>query len=155
MGPRSQATKDKISATKKRLGQRPNPSVVDLEKARAVRWSKHTKDHIGTLLVIYQGSAKRRGVLFDISRTDFENLINLPCFYCGDPPKERTLTSHRAKLVCNGIDRVDNSLGYVAGNCVTACKTCNVAKARLGQQEFINHCKKIAARHDDIRAKDV
>lgn len=146
-GPRPQETKDKISLAHKLSGHRPDPAVVDLAKARRVRWDGHQRDSIGILLVIYINSAKHRKVPFDLSRDVFEALINQECFYCGSPPKERTINSYKATMICNGIDRVDNSKGYLPENCVTACKTCNVAKARLGQQEFIDQCKKVAARH--------
>lgn len=146
-GAPSQETRDKISKTKKLRGQRPDPSVVNLDKARRVRWSGHVKDLVGVLLGIYKGSAKTREVPFELTRDEFEMLINLACFYCGDLPAERTLTSHKQRIVCNGIDRVDNSKGYLRENCVPACKTCNVAKARLSQQAFITHCKKIASKH--------
>ncbi len=98
-------------------------------------------------MVVYRNSAKRRKVSFELTRDEFEMLIGLPCSYCGDPPSERTINAYNTTMVCTGIDRVDNSRGYVKDNCVPACKTCNVAKAALGQQEFIDHCKKVAARY--------
>ena len=122
-------------------------SRESLERARHVRWGGHEKDTVGIFLVVYLGSARRRNVPFELTREEFAGLICLPCFYCGDPPAERMINSYKAFMVCNGIDRVDNTKGYTRDNCVTACKTCNVAKAALGQQEFINHCKKVASKH--------
>jgi hypothetical protein len=35
-----------------------------------------------------------------------------------------------------GMDRVEPKLGYVTGNVVPCCKTCNWAKQRMGLIEF-------------------
>ena len=43
----------------------------------------------------------------------------------------------------NGIDRVDNKIGYELDNCVSCCIKCNKAKSYFGQDEFLNHIKKI------------
>lgn len=147
-GSPSQETRDKIREAHKRSGHRPDPSVVDLSKARRVRWDGHKRDEVGILLTVYLGSARRRGIPFELTREEFEGLISSSCFYCGDPPIERAVNSYKVTMVCNGIDRVDNTKGYLSDNCVPACKTCNVAKAALGQQEFIDHCKKVAINHD-------
>ena len=36
----------------------------------------------------------------------------------------------------NGVDRVDNSLGYIKENCVACCKICNNAKSTLSISEW-------------------
>lgn len=43
----------------------------------------------------------------------------------------------------NGIDRVDNSLGYVADNCVPCCEACNRAKLQMSSTDFINLANRI------------
>src|SRR5437762_11432800 len=101
-GPQSQETKDKIRAAHKASGHRPDPSVVDLDKARKVRWGKHVKDIAGTLFGIYKSSARSRKFEFTIPRADFDKLIQAPCFYCGDPPEKRII--NKEILICNGID---------------------------------------------------
>lgn len=53
----------------------------------------------------------------------FRTLINMECFYCGKPAP-------------NGIDRRDNSKGYIKGNCVACCKHCNYAKGDLSEEVF-------------------
>jgi hypothetical protein len=55
-----------------------------------------------------------------------------PCSYCGYEGHVRRFSSRKggwsfsARL--NGIDRVDNTLGYVDSNVVACCKACNMTK---------------------------
>ena len=75
----------------------------------------------------------------------FEELIQRDCFYCGIPPQ----TSLRAKwldgtFVYNGIDRWDNDLGYVEGNVVACCKSCNYAKHTMSGRAFFEWATRIS-----------
>ena len=60
--------------------------------------------------------AERRGKQFSLSEKEFFRMITEPCFYCGE------LDGY------NGVDRVDNSIGYTDSNCVPCCKNCNSMK---------------------------
>lgn len=53
------------------------------------------------------------------------------CSYCGDTI--RTV----------GIDRIDNSIGYVPGNCVPCCEPCNKMKRMQTKEAFLERCQKI------------
>lgn len=66
---------------------------------------------------VKHGSAKTRGLTFELSFEQFSALVNSNCFYCGRAPR-------------NGVDRVDNAKGYLPNNCVPSCHSCNVRKAR-------------------------
>lgn len=79
-----------------------------------------------------------RGFENDLSDKRILDLIKAPCHYCG------ALSSNSARqprcngsFEYNGIDRVDNSLGYIEGNVVTACKFCNYAKRDRSTEDFI------------------
>lgn len=72
-----------------------------------------------------------------ISAEEYENMLKSPCKYCGDP--------------ATGIDRVDNSLGYIENNCVPCCRTCNIAKNTLPVNDFLDHCDKISEFRAQIR----
>lgn len=51
----------------------------------------------------------------------------------------------------NGIDRKDNSLGYLLPNCVSCCVTCNFLKNMMSANQFIDHVLKIAMhKHKDV-----
>ncbi len=54
---------------------------------------------------------------FSLTLADVERMHGEPCFYCGAE-------------AAGEIDRFDNTLGYIATNCVSACEACNSAKGR-------------------------
>ncbi len=72
----------------------------------------------------YKNSAKRRGILFPLIIEIFENIIKEPCHYCG-------------KHYSNGIDRRDNSQGYLLKNCLPCCEYCNRAKFTRTYEEYM------------------
>ena len=80
----------------------------------------------------YRTSAKSRGLMFALSVEEFSEFWQKPCFYCG------------SSIETIGIDRVDSELGYFIGNVVSCCFVCNYAKLDRTQEEFIDHCKRVA-----------
>jgi len=86
----------------------------------------------------YKLRAKRKGLDFDLTFEDFIGLCNKPCFYCGAIKSNECIVEGRnGSFLYNGIDRVDNCLGYKFENCVTACKICNRAKDIMSKEEFV------------------
>jgi hypothetical protein len=65
-----------------------------------------------------QRNAMLKNRLFTLSQQDFEKLVIQPCYYCG--------FYSNCKFV--GIDRIDNTKGYILNNCVPACTMCNMMK---------------------------
>jgi len=99
---------------------------------------------------IYRGyinEAKRKNIQFDLSIEEFKEITSKNCFYCGVEPKQ---VSHRkfsnGKYVFNGIDRIDNSKGYVKENVTPCCFVCNRAKSNMEYEDFIKWIKRIAKR---------
>jgi hypothetical protein len=75
----------------------------------------------------YETYAERANTRFQgqavLTKTEFNNLTKEKCHYCDkDGP--------------NGIDRIDNTIGYTMGNCVPCCKHCNYVKGHLSQVDF-------------------
>jgi len=70
----------------------------------------------------YKRQAKQRGLSFEITKEEFSILINSNCFYCNTPPSNSLLVYRRTKdgapFLYNGIDRVNNDVGYTVDNCV-------------------------------------
>jgi hypothetical protein len=100
------------------------------------------------LLNGYRQSAKIRDFAWLLSDQEFARMILLPCHYCGKRPDEDPITAvqpvqemrqkgENRKLMYNGIDRVDNEIGYETSNVVTCCKFCNKAKHRMNVAEFL------------------
>jgi len=97
----------------------------------------------------YKKSAKDRQLIWDLTKEDFVSFLYNECFYCGSPPIG-TITKYKVNNTdihyFNGIDRINNNIGYVKDNCVTCCKFCNHAKNNMTQEFFINLAKKIASK---------
>jgi hypothetical protein len=85
----------------------------------------------------YRWNAKARGLLFRLSFRDFMKLWQTECYYCGEIVK--TI----------GIDRIDNTKGYVFGNILSCCKDCNMIKKNFPKDKFIAVAIKIAKRHSN------
>ena len=92
----------------------------------------------------YIKGAKRRSLEFKLSKEIFREFTKQNCFYCGSPPNT-TMRPNSAGggYIYNGIDRKDSNIGYIIENCVSCCKTCNYAKLKMTDDDFINHVKKI------------
>ena len=89
-------------------------------------------------------AAKRRSHKFSITFDEFMTLIQGSCYFCGAPPTNNlgtALEPRRAKKFPDakyqGIDRVDNRVGYVKGNVVPCCSQCNFIKGRLTVLELL------------------
>lgn len=99
------------------------------------------------LLRRYKDKAKKRGYSFELSTEEFFQLLKSSCRYCGRIGTTISdwhwHSTQELKIRHNGIDRLDNSLGYIPGNCVSCCQTCNVMKLQMPEQEFISHVRLI------------
>jgi len=92
---------------------------------------------LNSLFYNYKYGAKKRDLIFNLSKNDFIQLINQNCCYCGTPPRN-IIKKYKASIIqYNGIDRLDNKKGYIIDNCVSCCKICNRAKLKRTLQEFI------------------
>lgn len=90
----------------------------------------------------YETNAISRNIPFEISEHDFFELLKNNCQYCGDEPKQ-IVTANNHKVLYNGVDRVDNSIGYTKDNCVSCCWICNRFKQSLTVDEMLKHVDKI------------
>lgn len=94
-------------------------------------------------------------IINKLSVLDFGKLISKDCYYCGSSPVLKNyIRSNKyaieEDLYANGIDRVDNNIGYEIDNIVPCCKRCNTSKNDMTQEEFLNHTIKI---YDYIKGK--
>lgn len=80
----------------------------------------------------YKTSAKLRKLKFNLNDEDFKNLLTNNCFYCNQIPY-MIVTTYSGSIKYNGIDRLDNSIGYEIENCVSCCKPCNIAKHNINK----------------------
>jgi len=93
----------------------------------------------------YKYQAIRRGYKFNLSKEEFLNITNKNCEYCGAEPnlcftgydRKGTGVVDYTQYKYNGVDRVDNTLGYTIENSVPCCKICNNSKATLTKEDWL------------------
>lgn len=92
----------------------------------------------------YERHARNRNLVFELDDELFRKLILSPCHYCGLPPSNiKTTKNFREGFSYSGIDRVKNNIGYVKGNAVPCCETCNRAKRDLPLDKFLSWIKRV------------
>lgn len=97
-----------------------------------------------SVLYTYKHSAEIRDLDFKLTDEQFKKLIFNQCGYCGAPPSNKSKNRYgNGDVIYNGIDRIDNALGYEENNCITCCKNCNRAKFKMSHKEFIEWIKSI------------
>jgi len=106
----------------------------------ARKWKQNNKEKIKeyndkTKFIVkrrYSGSksqARRRKKDWNINFEDYSKLISKNCIYCKKSIKNKTGV---------GLDRLDNSKGYVLSNVVTCCGDCNSIRGdKLTHEETI------------------
>lgn len=109
-----------------------------LKKKENNRFRLTFDEFLSSMYVFYRDfSAGKRGYEFSLTHDEIKKLIvGAPCFYCGKKPMYSEYIKDCGKIVFNGIDRVDNSLGYVSGNVVACCKQCNTMKSNVSLKKF-------------------
>ena len=95
-----------------------------IERVVVRQWSSYTRE------------AARAGREFSLTRERFAEPLLGDCSYCGTPAGDLIERGNGVTRGLNGIDRVDNSFGYVAGNCVSCCAPCNRFKAAMPVVRF-------------------
>lgn len=91
----------------------------------------------------YKKQARYRGYSFELTQEQFLSMANTHCAYCGDEPSNFIEDKHNNKFYYNGIDRLNNNIGYILQNCVPCCKICNRAKRDLSTDEFARWIKRV------------
>ena len=79
-----------------------------------------------------KASAKKRGWEWQIDRETHDALLLCDCTYCGAKPDP-----------LNGIDRIDNAIGYTPSNVTASCADCNYAKRKMTVEQFVNWARRV------------
>jgi len=82
---------------------------------------------------VYIRTASNKGLVFLISFEEYEKIVCDKCYYCGII----------ADKGFNGIDRKDQTKGYILDNCVNCCQMCNYMKKSLNDDIFIKRIEHI------------
>lgn len=99
----------------------------------------------------YKNHAKQLNLPFELDMDFFRDITKQDCFYCGVNPLQIWRASKSATTyIYNGLDRVNNGVGYIDNNVVPSCHKCNQAKRAMTFDEFINWAKRLS---NNITAK--
>lgn len=94
-----------------------------------------------------QKTAHKRRLEWGLSEKDTKTIMKQNCVYCNIPPSQSVLTPtlkrHREKrngdFIYNGIDRIDNTMGYTNNNVAPCCYICNRMKSSMTVKDFLSH----------------
>lgn len=133
-----------VSKKTKGCGCEGHKLVANLSRGKVSRNAK-SANHIAKkqLYNSYKHSAKIRNLSFNLSAEEFCSFLDKSCHYCGTVLSNTKKVKKRGSFSYNGIDRIDNSIGYELSNCVPCCKRCNIIKNDMDGSSFIEHIQKI------------
>ena len=98
------------------------------KRAKWDMWARTVKGQYTTS----KNKAKYNNVEWDLSLEEYSELRNKSCHYCAGPLPQSS----------RGLDRLDNSKGYIKGNVVPCCYGCNNLKSDvLSEKETLEVVK--------------
>jgi hypothetical protein len=106
---------------------------IEAKRERSRNYKEERKEHMLTHYQNFKRSSIRRNIEFNISIEEFTEIVQQNCYYC----------NHYKETEAIGIDRVNNSIGYVSTNIVPCCADCNILKNDLPLEKFIDLISKI------------
>lgn len=123
-----------------RRGRKYYENNREITLKRAKDWYNKNKDKVKVhrtkplhVWKRYSAMSFKDNRTFLLTLEQVEKFINDICSYCGSYPNP-----------INGIDRVDNSVGYESDNCVSCCPSCNRMKHVLLVEDFLKKCTEIS-----------
>lgn len=106
------------------------------------QYRSEPKTLLECLFRTYRSGAEQRGHKFDLTLEVFGILVKENCHYCGGEP-QTTIKNALAELLYNGIDRKDNSKGYLKTNVLPCCTLCNRGKGKMSYKAFKKWIKQL------------
>ena len=108
------------------------------------KWKIYYSRSINHQYNAYKNEAIKRSLPFNLSESEFTNIIMKPCYLCGYKQRQGI-----------GIDRFDNTIReYNVANCKPCCGSCNNAKADFDYITFMERCTAIAKKWPDSSVFD-
>ena len=83
----------------------------------------------------YKLRATKKNLSFELSKEEFNYICKSSCTYC----KRKASDIHK-----NGVDRIDNNIGYTIINSASCCSDCNYMKKWYSKESFLEKCRKIS-----------
>jgi hypothetical protein len=106
----------------------------------------------------YRRGAKIRNLEFSIDKDFLAWITKQNCIYCNINPSNICKPPSWARpetqpWIYNGIDRVDNTIGYISSNCVPCCSDCNTAKMTMNTEYFLRWLSRIVKSYNQNNKK--
>lgn len=98
----------------------------------------------------YKRGATVRKLSFNIEFEEFQKLLRSKCFYCNCNPSNLYMKSYY-NVKYNGIDRIDNKIGYEIDNVVPCCKMCNISKNNYTFEIFFDWITRLSKNYKNIK----
>lgn len=97
-------------------------------------------------LFIYKSSAKERKIPWELEDDFAQELFKMKCHYCGEMNVVKGKRVEQGVdefeyVEINGIDRMDNTKGYIKGNVVPCCTICNYVKFTTNYEIYLKRIK--------------
>ena len=135
--------------TKEKVVRGETQSCGCLRKETYKKWADNRKLEHGEaasnqVYEVYRKCAESRNYVFNLSKSEFLDIITSPCIYCGSSlDNELNRYDFNGSFKYTGIDRYDNSVGYTLENSVPCCKICNRIKTNMDVNFVFNHINKM------------
>jgi len=120
--------------------------LTNLEIIDGELHDEHFKNYIANNYKECKRSASKRKKTFDLTENMHNNISNNDCYLCG----KRNSKDH-----WNGIDRVNNHIGYFFENCMACCGTCNYIKNNYELIDVLYKMINIVKKHKNISDEDI
>ena len=101
------------------------------------KWSTTYRSKTTPYYKTYLQGATTRNIEFRLSEIEFSEIVQQPCYLCGLSDK-------------NGIDRFDNSKGYLLENCRPCCGHCNLMKKDQTYESILRISEQINIKYVDL-----
>ena len=82
----------------------------------------------------YKKRADNKSLLYDLTTEEYNTITKSQCYLCSRNSREKYK---------NGIDRVDNNLGYIMSNVKACCASCNYIKKNMELGELFDKMTEI------------
>lgn len=109
------------------------------DKTGRLVWQQLYKSHLKV--------SKERGIISELTFEQFIYFSTKSCYYCGVNPHKKKYSRYTAIIYLNGIDRIDNDVGYTFLNSRPCCEYCNRMKLDRTEEEFFKKIKLIYEKH--------
>lgn len=100
------------------------------------KWNTYQSKTIPNYKTYVKG-ATSRNIIFQLSETEFTDIVGQSCYLCGVFDK-------------NGIDRFDNTKGYLLENCRPCCGHCNLMKKNRTYESILRNAEHIHLKYAEL-----